>query len=314
MLSRWNLRHFVGHRCTTRRGVLGCMLWTFSSVRLKRERVHRTLFHVTIGFHPQCSNLSSQEKKNLALFKSHLQLGTIHSMRRSYQQIRPFMIFFFLSLQYVHTRTSRVLCTRCSKVDKSVFNERRNICECWIISRACILSTRCFCSRCSLTSPPTIYFPVFLFFVALALTSFLLAALQRCSVAVCNQIPSDVRVRGNSPICLCVMYINVTYISNKRRADTCLYDQRFDFFAVEKANVLTWDQSASLPLWFRWRVFKLVWSLCCQRWDQLGTDGLETSRNPHQYYLLPLCFWEASAAGLKMKTFLMFDQTCQMLF
>lgn len=52
---------------------------------------------------------------------------------------------------------------------------------------------------------------LFLFFggVVFALMSFLLAMLQSCSVAVSNQIPSDVCVRGNGPTCSCVMYINV---------------------------------------------------------------------------------------------------------
>lgn len=80
-----------------------------------------------------------------------------------------------------------------------------------------------------------VWFVFFLFFwVAFALMSFILATLQSCSVAVSNQIPSDVFVvQGNSPICLCVMYINVA-----------LYDI---YIKPEKCWYLKLDQGLSFP-------------------------------------------------------------------
>lgn len=166
------------------------------------------------------------------------------------------------------------------------------------------------------------------FFVALALTAFLLAALQRCSVAVGNQIPSDVCERGNSPICLCVMYINVSlydvYIYPTRGVLMCWSDQSLissklsDWRAVAEPNVLTWDQSVLLPLWFIWRVFKLVWSLRCPLLLGVGSAWYWWTRGEQKpspvLFLNHYIFWKALAAGLKMKTFVMFDQTCQMLF
>lgn len=45
--------------------------------------------------------------------------------------------------------------------------------------------------------------------------------LQSCSVDVGNQIPSDVCVRGNGPICLCVMYINVALYGIYIKPEEC---------------------------------------------------------------------------------------------
>lgn len=67
------------------------------------------------------------------------------------------------------------------------------------------------------------FFFLFLFWVAFALMSFILATLQSCFVAVSNQIPSDVCVRGNSPISLCVMYINVAVYGFYVKPEECWY-------------------------------------------------------------------------------------------
>lgn len=147
------------------------------------------------------------------------------------------------------------------------------------------------------------------FCVAFALMSFILATLQSHSMAVSNQIPSDVFVyEENSPICLCVMYINVALYGIYIKAEECWYinkirawfpehfsEQRQAFgeegFREAKPSDL-WDQPVLPLLQSVWRVLKLVWSLWCplllgvgSAWRRRTGDALV---NPQQYYLLLL--------------------------
>lgn len=50
---------------------------------------------------------------------------------------------------------------------------------------------------------------------------FILATLQSCSVAVSNQIPSDVFVYEESAQSLCVMYINVALYGIYIKPEEC---------------------------------------------------------------------------------------------
>lgn len=126
------------------------------------------------------------------------------------------------------------------------------------------------------------HFPLF-FGVVFALMSFLLAMLQSCSVAVSNQIPSDVCVRGNGPTCLCVMYISVALygIYNEpeewdiRKTRAWFLQSSQSWHVPESKEKFwprsswetkpsdLWDQPVLLLLQSVWRIFKLMWSLWC---------------------------------------------------
>lgn len=150
--------------------------------------------------------------------------------------------------------------------------------------------------------------------------SFILATLQSCTVAVCKQKPSDVFVyEENSPICLCVMYINVALYGIYIKPEECWYIKKIRawflqsflvvrcpllFYMPVNEDVLAeklsgetkpsdlWDQPVLLLLHSVWRVLKLVWSLRCplllgvgSAWRRRTGDALVNSK---QYYLLPL--------------------------
>lgn len=121
----------------------------------------------------------------------------------------------------------------------------------------------------------------------------------------------------NSPICLCVMYINVALYGIYIKPEECWYMNKIGarllqgflvvrwslslYMSVDRDKLGSlregersdlWDQPVLPPLRSVWRVLTLVWSLRCplllgvgSAWRRRTGDALV---NHWQYYLLPL--------------------------